>query len=143
MFWKKRKRPAAPPPDQDEAFVEWLLRYGQEFDTFRKIYAANIEKYVDINKRAVLKELQDHPDHESLSQRYSAGCSLYAEGFMAAVNDSGGIRALGFQDPQLQANIAMFQIKLLIFHYVLKYKYKDRVVIHSEYITGESEELYV
>ena len=77
MFWKTRKRPPPPAPDQDEAFVDWLLRYGQEFDVYRKIYVANIEKYVDINKRAVLKELRDHPDRESLNERYSAGCSLY------------------------------------------------------------------
>ena len=142
MFWNKKKRPKPPPATHEEDFVDWLLRYGEEFEIYRKIYSANIEKFVSINKAAVMKELHGYPTHESLNQRYSDGCILYTEGFMSAVEKSGGVRALGLQDPQQQANVVMFQIKLLIFHYILKYKYNDAFIKHSEYLTGKTEELY-
>ena len=71
MFLKK-KRPSPPPVEQEEQFVEWLLRYGKEFEVYRKIYKSNIDGYVRINKEAVLKELRDHSIFSAAVQRYSA-----------------------------------------------------------------------
>jgi len=142
MFWSKEKSPSPPPAEREEQFVEWLLRYGKDFEVYRKIYKSNIETYVRTNKNAILEELRNYPDRDSISRRNGEVSIIYAEGFMPLVEGAGGIRALGFQDTQVQAYAAMALIKLNLFHYILKYKYNDKTTRYMEEICGPLENIY-
>lgn len=142
MFWSDKKHPSPPPAEQEEQFVEWLLRYGKEFEVFRKIYRENLEPYFRLNKKSVLEELGNFPDKESLSDRLGELSLLYVQDIMPILEKEGGLRALGFRDTKAQASIAMFQIKVQIFHYILKYKYKDDVTSYMETVCGPLENIY-
>ena len=142
MFGSDKKRPSPPPAEQEEQFVEWLLRYGKEFEVFRKIYRKNLEPYLRLNKNSVLEELGNFPDKESLRDRLGEISLFYMQNFMPIIEKEGGIRALGFRDTKAQASIAMLQIKLQIFHYILKYKYKDEATSDMETVCGPLENIY-
>lgn len=138
MFWRRRKRPNPPPVEQEEEFVEWLLRHGKEFGVYRKIYGRDIGKYVRINKQSVLEELAKCPNKESLSDRLGHLSTFYVREFMTAVEERGGIL---FLDPQSQAHVAMLQIKMQAFSYILKYKYRDEKTSMMETVCGPLEDL--
>ena len=142
MFWSDKKRPSPPPATQEEQFVEWLLLNGKEFDVFRKIYKSNLEPYLRLNKNSVIEELRNFPDKDSLSDRLGEMSVFYVQNFLPMLENAGGIRALGFRDTKAQATIAMMQIKLQIFHYILKYKYKDSITIRTESVCGPLEDIY-
>jgi hypothetical protein len=142
MFWREKKRPSPPPIEQETNLVEWLLLHGNEFETYRKIYRINLEPYLRINKISVLEELGKYSDMESLRNRVGELSQLYVQDFMPIVEGSGGIRALGFSDTKTQAFAATLLIKIKIFHYILKYKYKDAVTIRMERICGPIEKIY-
>ena len=138
MFWHRKKRPSPPPLEQEQQFVEWLLRHGKDFEVFRKIYKSDIGKYVRINKQSVLQELTKYPNKETLSDRLGYLSTFYVREFLPLVEKRGGIF---FLDPQAQAHVAMLQIKVQVFHYVLKYKYRDKVTSAMETICGPLEDL--
>ena len=138
MFWKNRRRPKPPRIDQQQQFVEWLLRYGKEFRVYRQIYKRNIEKYVDINKQSVFEELENHPDRQSLSDRLDYLSIFYAKEFMPIVEKSGGLQ---FLDPNAQAHVAMLQIKIQVLFYISRYKYQDKVTTLMESVCGPLEDL--
>ncbi len=139
MFWRSKKRPNPPPADHEEEFVEWLLHYGKEFEVYRKIYKADLEKYVALNKREVMKELANYSDKDQLSDRLGKMSVFYQENCMPSVQKARGVM---FLDPINQAVVAGIEIKIAIFHYVLKYKYKDMLTVLSEDICGPLEDIY-
>lgn len=138
LFWRRKNRPSPPPVEQEEEFVEWLLRHGKEFGVHRKIYGRDIGKYVRINKKSVLEELQKYPNKVTLRDRLGYLSTFYMREFMPAVEERGGIF---FLDPQAQAHVAMLQIKLQAFNYILKYKYRDEVTSMMETVCGPLEDL--
>lgn len=139
MSWGTKNRPPPPSVRQEHEFIEWLLRYGKDFDIYRAIYHRDIDKYVRINLESVRKELSNNPDSERLSDRLGAMCQFYAEQFMPLVNRKGGIHLL---EPQFQAHVAMLQIKVQVLHYILKYKYNDTLTSAMEGVAGPLEDLY-
>ena len=124
--------------DQEPEFIEWLLRYGEEFGVYRKVYKRGIENYVRINKQSVLEELAKCPNKEALRDRLGHLSTFYLREFMPGVEERGGIF---FLEPQAQAHVAMLQIKLQAFNYILKYRYHDEVTSMMETVCGPMEEL--
>lgn len=139
MFWHSKKRPSPPPAEQEEQFIEWLLRYGNDFEIYRKIYKSNIDKYVSLNIAAVMKELREHNDKNRLNDRLGKMSSFYVENFTPALEESGGLLFLNTMN---QAAVAGVEIKITIFHYLLKYKYRDKITILSESVCGPLEDIY-
>ena len=135
----RETRPSPPSAEDEQQFVEWLLRYGKDFEIYRVIYRSGIEKYVRINLDAVMKELNDHSNIQSLRDRLGKMSTFYVEEFMPIVEAQGGIRKI---EPRLQADIAMLQIKLQIIQYILKYKYSDKLTAEQEKVCGPLEEIY-
>jgi len=56
MFFKKEK----PPVDDEDRFVEWVLRYSDDLASLRKPYKKNIDKFVELNLKSVKQELLEH-----------------------------------------------------------------------------------
>jgi hypothetical protein len=139
MVWGSKKRPSPPPVRQEREFIEWLLRYGEEFELFRQIYSRNLEGYVRNLTDAVMKELRDHPSRDELSERKGAMAVFYLKTFMPLVEKRGGLHLM---EPQSQAAAATLQVKMLMMAYILKYKYSDVVTIAEEGICGPLEDIY-
>ena len=114
------------------------MQHGEEFRVYRKIYERDVGKYVRINKQSVLEELAKCPNKETLRDRLGYLSTFYAREFMPIVEKEGGVF---FLDPQAQAHVAMLQIKVQVFNYILKYKYRDEVTSMMETVCGPLEEL--
>ena len=64
-----RTKPPPPSPHNERAFVEWLLRYGRDFELVRTIYGENLDSAVKIFADEAMKELREHNSHETLRAR--------------------------------------------------------------------------
>jgi hypothetical protein len=121
MFFEKKK-PPAPSVDDEDRFIEWLLRYSEDLAVLRKPYKNNLDKFVEVNLKSVKKELQDHKldSARSLIDRGGEIAQFYDENFREAVDSNGGILNC---PTKFQAAAVMLIIKISIMLYLAKHKY--------------------
>ena len=110
MFFKKGKPPAPSVQDEDR-FIEWLIRYSDELSDLRRPYKKNIDKFVDLNLKSIKKELQEHDlqSDEALLSRAGKIAIFYQENFGDKVDAYGGILNC---PAQFQAGAVMMLIKI-------------------------------
>lgn len=121
MFFKKGKPPAPSVQDEDR-FIEWLIRYSDELSDLRKPYRKNIDKFVDLSLKSINQELKEHDLHsgEALLSRAGKIAVFYQENFAEKVDAYGGILNC---PAQFQAGAVMMVIKISIMLYLAKHKY--------------------
>ncbi len=121
MFFKKEK-PPVPPLDDEDRFIEWLLRYSDDLASLRKPYKNNIDKFVELNLKSVKQELLEHKlnSAEALMDRGGEIAQFYEENFRDLVELRGGILNC---PAQFQAGAIMMLVKISIMLYLAKHKY--------------------
>jgi hypothetical protein len=98
-------RPSPPSPENERALIEWLLRYGRDFELVRTIYGSNLDRVVQLFANEAEKELREHNSHEALRARNDGTHRLFVEGFFPALNND--IRNILFLEPKRQADFMM------------------------------------
>ncbi len=98
MFWKKKKKKISaserPSVSDTEDFVEWLLRYGKDFEIFRTSSQSTLTRFVRVQSENILQEFAANGDEESLTASIIAGCADYASNYQRLVDTAGGMRNL-------------------------------------------------
>jgi hypothetical protein len=134
-------KPYPPSPHNERAFIEWLLRYGRDFEPVRMIYASNLDRAVQLFANQADKELREYNSHETLRARSDYIHRLFAEGFFPAVSND--IRNILFLEPTRQAEYMQIFVKMALLDYILLYKYKDNLLVAKETVEGLGfEKLY-
>lgn len=134
-------KPSPPLPHNERAFIEWLLRYGRDFELVRMIYASNLDRAVQLFANQADKELREYNSHETLRARSDYIHRLFAEGFFPAISND--IRNILFLEPTRQAEYMQIFVKMALLDYILLYKYKDKLLVAKETVEGLGlEKLY-
>ena len=121
-MWFKNTKPASPSPNNVEDFVKWLLRYGDDLESLRRPYKRRLDGFVDVNWRAIKKEIDEHnlTSADALMMRGGAIAQFYEENFRQMVDARGGIELC---PPDLQAGAVMLLVKISIVLCLAKHKY--------------------
>jgi hypothetical protein len=133
-------KPPPPSPENERALIEWLLRYGRDFEIVRKIYAPNLARAVQIFADEAEKELREHNSHEALRARNDLIHRLFNEGFLPGLNNQ--VHNILFLEPVQQGRVMQVFVKASLLDYFLLYKYKDKREIAMSMANCGLEELY-
>jgi hypothetical protein len=115
--------PRAPSPENERGLIEWLIRYGRDFELVRKIYRSNLDPVTSILADAAQKELRDHNSYGSLLARSKKIRDLFLELYPSINNN---ILNILYLDPTNQAYYVEVYMKMTVLDYFLLYKYKDK-----------------
>jgi hypothetical protein len=120
--WFKKTKPASPSPNDVEDFVKWILRYGDDLESLRRLYKRRLDGFVDVNWRVIKKEIDEHnlTSADALMMRAGTIAQFYEENFRQIVDVRGGIE---FCPPELQASAVMMLVKISVMLYLAKHKY--------------------
>jgi hypothetical protein len=116
-------KPPPPSPDKERALIEWLLRYGRDFELVRTTYGSNLDRAVELLANGAEKELREHNSYEALRARSARAHQIFNEGFFPALNND--IRNILFLEPTEQGRYMQIFTKMVLMDYFLLYKYKD------------------
>lgn len=78
--------PSPPSPENERALIEWLLRYGRDFEIFRTICASSLDLTAVLFRNEAEKELRKHNSHETLRTRNDRLYKLFAQRFLPTLN---------------------------------------------------------
>ena len=128
MFWRKKdtnktkvEQANRPPVEELDRFVEWLLRFGQDFAEYRTVVRGSQSNFVNTYVEAVSKDVAGCPDEASLTAHVSGLCADYTENFKTLVDTAGGVQNL----PSHLFNKAFPElVKLRVLIYVRQHKYQ-------------------
>jgi hypothetical protein len=119
--------PSPPPPANERALIEWLLRYGRDFELVRTVYPSNLDRVIQLFADEAEKELREHDSHRALRDRSDRIHELFAEGFFPALNSD--IRNILSLEPTKQGHYMQIFVKMTLLDYLLLYKYKDNLQV--------------
>ena len=122
MFWQKKRinRAQCPPVESIDDFVEWLLKYSDDFEEFRDAAQASLNRYVRNHSKLILQELGAQGDEESLAAYIDAGCDDYAQNYQNKVYSAGGFQNL---PSHIHEKAFHLLLKLRVMMYVLHHRY--------------------
>jgi phytoene dehydrogenase-like protein len=134
-------RPSPPSPENERALIEWLLRYGRDFEIARTICASTLDLTFALFREEAEKELCEHNSHEALRARNDRSYQLFAQRFLPALKYD--IRNIRFLDQTEQGYVLQLFVTMTLLDYILLYKYKDELLAAlSEETNFGLEELY-
>ena len=119
-------KPSPPSPDSERALIEWLLRYGRDFELVRTMYGSNLDEAVALFANAAEKELREHNSHDALRDRNARIHQLFSEEFFPALNKD--IQNIVHLDPTKQGMYMQILVKMTMLDYFLLYKYKNTLL---------------
>jgi hypothetical protein len=125
MFWRKKdsskvEKGQRPPVEQLGGFVEWLLRYGEDFDAYRKVVRGSMNSFISTCTQQVVKELETCADEASLTARIHEDCADFAANYQAKMETAGGLRNL---PSHLSDKALPLLVRLRVMMYVRQYRY--------------------
>jgi len=137
MFWRKKntnkvERSQRPPVEELSGFVEWLLRYGKDFDVFRQTLRGTVNNFVSTYTKRIAKDLDDCSDEASLTARIVQGCGEYAQ-FAALVDTAGGIQNL---PSHIYDKAFPMLVELRLLMYVRNQKYRAELTPEMQAVGG-------
>lgn len=126
MFWRNKntrkvERSQRPPVEELNGFVEWLLRYGQDFDVFRQTLRGTVNNFVNIYTKRISQDLNDCADEASLTARIDQGCGDYSAQFKNVVETAGGLQNL---PSHIFDKVFPILVELRLLMYVRNHKYQ-------------------
>ncbi len=125
MFWRKKSTvdsSKCPSIDNIDGFVEWLLRYGEDFDAYRVGAQASMGRYMKSQTANVTEALATTPDEASLSDHLAAGLDDYMTNYNTLVETSGNFQNL---PTHVHARAFPLIVKLRVMMYVLQHRYQQ------------------
>jgi hypothetical protein len=131
-------KPSPPSPENERAFIEWLLRFGRDFELVRTIYASDVDRVVKIFADETVKELHQYDSHEALRERNDKIRRLFHDGFFPSLNND--ISNIRFLEAVEQGRYMQIFVKMALLDYVLLYKYKDKLQVAMSQEIGLSLE---
>jgi hypothetical protein len=126
MFWNRKSgnkvvRSSRPPVDELDGFVEWLLRYGTDFDEYRQVLRGTMNNFVATYTKQVSTEMASCQDEPSLTAHIDEGCTAYATQYHKLVDTAGGVRNL---PSHIFDKAFPYLVRLRLLMYVRAHKYQ-------------------
>src|SRR6266498_974374 len=107
-------RPAAPSPEDVEAFVKWMVKYGNDFAGLRIAYGNNLDRFVELSWKDVSQEIakRDLSSADALMMRGGELAQWYNHNVEKLVEARGGIN-------QCPTNLRITAIAILVKTFVM------------------------
>ena len=114
-----KKVPQRPSIDDEQAFIEWMIRYDDQFKLFRKMVGKNLDGIIRAASQAIILEINKHRAGEALLNRLVT-ISEHYQTIMSLIDKRGGV----LNSPlEMQAVFYDCVTKMTIIPYFIKYKY--------------------
>ena len=114
-----KKVPPRPSIDDVQEFIEWMIRYDDQFKLFRKMVGKNLDGIIRAASQAITMELNEHRSGETLLDRLTI-ISEHFQTIMPLIEKRGGV----LNSPlEMQAAFYDCVTKMTIIPYFIKYKY--------------------
>ena len=125
MFWRKKdsnklEKGRRPPVEELDRFIEWLLRYGEDFDQFRQVVRGSMNNFITTYTQQAAQEVGACADEASLTARIHEDCATFAANFQTKMDTAGGLRNL---PSHLFDKAFPILVRLRLLMYVRQYKY--------------------
>ena len=137
MFWRKKDKEAPrserPSVENEKDFIEWLLRYGDDFKVYRDTTRRNTNKFVAFHSEIIMGELESLADEQSLSARIVACCDEYNEKLREQVDGAGGMELL---PNYINDKASLLLVKLRLMMYILRDKYNGEITAPMVDVSG-------
>jgi hypothetical protein len=128
MFWRKKQSDKAkveqsrrPPVEELDAFVEWLLRFGADFEEYRQVLRGTMNGFVANYTPLIATEVSGCTDEAGLTRHLQAECVEYADNFKHLTDTAGGLKNL---PSHLFDKVFPRLVKLRLLMYVRQQKYE-------------------
>jgi hypothetical protein len=114
--------PSVPSPDNLEAFVKWMVKYGRDLAPLREPYLKHLDGFVDMCWRMINEEITEHKlfSADALMMRGGAIAQSYSDELQKFVDARGGIMHC---PPDLQGTAVLALIRVAVMLRLAKYKY--------------------
>lgn len=112
---------ATPKPfvNDEKAFIEWMIRYDDQFKLFRKMVGNNLEGIIRAASQSISQEIDKYPSGEALLDRLTIIGKNY-DTIMPMIEKRGGV----LNSPlEMQAVFYDCVTAMTIIPYFIKYKY--------------------
>lgn len=138
MFWRRKnankvERGRRPPVEQLDGFVEWLLRYGEDFDVFRQTLRGSVSNFVATYTKRISQALDTCADEPSLTSHIDTACGEYTLQYGAMVDTAGGLQNL---PSHLYDKVFPILVELRLLMYVRGHKYQTEQTPHMLAVGG-------
>lgn len=136
MFWRKKnkvERAQRPSVEELNGFVEWLLRYGEDFAVFRQTLRGSVNNFVDTYTRRISQDLEDCADEARLTDRINQTCGEYTEQFKSLVDTAGGIQNL---PSHIYDKVFPMLVEMRLLMYVRDHKYHADLTPEMQAVSG-------
>lgn len=101
MFWRRKdgnkpkiEQSRRPPVEELEGFIEWLLRFGADFEEYRQVVRGSRNAFITSYTQIVAKDVADCADEASLTARIGEVCGDYLTNFKSRIDTAGALQNL-------------------------------------------------
>ena len=115
-----KKIPPRPSINYEQKFIEWMLRYDEQFSLIRKYFRK--KKWANVTKATIQEIMGDLNTHNNGQALMDHLCVIgeHFQNIMPLIEKRGGVLN---SPPEMQAAFIALTTKMTILPYFVKYKY--------------------
>ena len=115
----KKKLPQRPSINDEQAFIEWMMKYDDQFNLMREYIGKKYANVIKLSVQEILHDLNTHNNGQALLNHLCVISDNF-QNIMPLIEKRGGVLN---SPPEMQSAFIALTTKMTILPYFVKYKY--------------------
>jgi len=114
-----KKVPPRPSIDDAQEFIEWMMKYDDQFELMREFFGKNMANIIKSTVQEIRRDLNTHNNGQALLDHLCV-IGEHFQNIMPLIEKRGGVLN---SPPDMQSAFIVLTTKITILPYFVKYKY--------------------